>query len=478
MVYRIEKGGNYGWSVTEGDAPVPARAQARARRRSCQPVVEHHHTEFRSITGGYVYHGKRLPELTGRVHLRRLRHRPDLGAALRRQGKVDRASASWPTRTLRIVAFGEDAAGEVYLRRLHRRQHPRLVAAPPPAERRADVPAQAERDRPVRLDQGPHAGAGADSLLGQRRSCGPTARQGALPRHPGRRARSSSTTVTYPQPAPGRAARLAVPRRHGAGEDVLPGDGAGQPDEPRRLETRLLHFEQLAGTEEVGDQVLARLHLRLERRADRRRAARRRAGSTATYTIDDADGPGGKREQTWHFPSRAECTLCHTMAAKYVAGRQHAADEPRPRLRRRASPTSSPRSSTSACSPSRCRSRRTKLPQLADYHDANADLDARARSYLHANCSHCHRKWGGGNAEFQLLHTLPLAETGALDTRPGQGTFDLNDPRILVPGDPERSLILHRMEILGLGRMPHIASNVVDREGVELINDWIEQMPK
>jgi len=23
------------------------------------------------------------------------------------------------------------------------------------------------------------------------------------------------------------------------------------------------------------------------------------------------------------------------------------------------------------------------------------------------NCSHCHRKWGGGNAEFQLLYTLP-----------------------------------------------------------------------
>jgi hypothetical protein len=97
---------------------------------------------------------------------------------------------------------------------------------------------------------------------------------------------------------------------------------------------------------------------------------------------------------------------------------------------------------------------------------------------LQANCSHCHRKWGGGNAEFQLLHTLAPADTGALDTRPGQGTFNLNDPRIIVPGDPARSLVLHRMQILGLGRMPHIASKVVDREGVELIKAWIEQLPK
>ena len=103
-------------------------------------------------------------------------------------------------------------------------------------------------------------------------------------------------------------------------------------------------------------------------------------------------------------------------------------------------------------------------------------LDARARAYLHANCSHCHRKWGGGNAEFQLLATLPLKELGIVDVKPGQGTFDLKDPRILVPGDPERSMIYHRMTRTGLGRMPHIASNVVDDDAVKLIRDWIKAM--
>ena len=37
-----------------------------------KPTVEHHHSEARSLTGGIVYHGKKLPDLRGRVHLRRL----------------------------------------------------------------------------------------------------------------------------------------------------------------------------------------------------------------------------------------------------------------------------------------------------------------------------------------------------------------------------------------------------------------------
>ena len=119
-----------------------------------------------------------------------------------------------------------------------------------------------------------------------------------------------------------------------------------------------------------------------------------------------------------------------------------------------------------------------KLARLVDYHDKAEKVDARARSYLHANCSHCHRKWGGGISDFQLLANLPLKETGTIDTKPGQGTFDLKDPRILVPGDPTRSLLLHRMKRLGLGRMPHIASNRVDADAVELMEEWIKGMSR
>jgi hypothetical protein len=41
-----------------------------------------------------------------------------------------------------------------------------------------------------------------------------------------------------------------------------------------------------------------------------------------------------------------------------------------------------------------------------------------------------------------------------------------------------RSLIAHRMGILGLGRMPHVASLAVDEKAVRLIRDWIKQLPE
>ena len=116
------------------------------------------------------------------------------------------------------------------------------------------------------------------------------------------------------------------------------------------------------------------------------------------------------------------------------------------------------------------------MPRLVDYEDAHQDLDRRARSYLHANCAHCHMKWGGGNAAFLLLATLDLKDTGTVNVKPGQGAFGLNDPRILVPGHPERSLVVYRMRKLGLGRMPHVASLVVDEKGTKLIEDWVRQL--
>ena len=42
-------------------------------------------------------------------------------------------------------------------------------------------------------------------------------------------------------------------------------------------------------------------------------------------------------------------------------------------------------------------------------------------------------------------------------------------------GEIERQQLMDRMTKLGLGRMPHVGSNVVDKEAVELIAAWIKQ---
>ena len=40
-------------------------------------------------------------------------------------------------------------------------------------------------------------------------------------------------------------------------------------------------------------------------------------GLDRTFTVQGTHGP---RQQTWHFPSRAECMVCHSRAANYALG--------------------------------------------------------------------------------------------------------------------------------------------------------------
>jgi hypothetical protein len=102
-------------------------------------------------------------------------------------------------------------------------------------------------------------------------------------------------------------------------------------------------------------------------------------------------------------------------------------------------------------------------------------FEDRARSYLHANCAHCHHPGGNAIASFHLRRELPFDK---LNTNKGSGigTFGLIDPKIITPGEPTRSLLLYRMSKLGYARMPYIGSRVVDSAGVELVADWIASL--
>src|SRR5262249_8466711 len=64
MVYRVQRGGNYGWSVMEGRQAVRPNSR-RGPTPILPPSLDFPHTEAASITGGYVYRGKRLKDLVG-----------------------------------------------------------------------------------------------------------------------------------------------------------------------------------------------------------------------------------------------------------------------------------------------------------------------------------------------------------------------------------------------------------------------------
>src|SRR5262249_55435845 len=115
--------------------------------------------------------------------------------------------------------------------------------------------------------------------------------------------------------------------------------------------------------------------------------------------------------------------------------------------------------------------------RLTNPHDAAADLDARARSYLQVNCAHCHQFGAGGTAEIDLRADRSLDGMKAIEIRPNQGTFNIASAQLIAPGDPDRSVLYYRMSKIGGGRMPHLGSEIVDDRGIKLIYDWIRRLP-
>lgn len=467
-VYKIQKGGNYGWSVNEGSHPFrPERKKGPTP--ILKPIVEHNHTEFRSLTGGFVYRGSRLPELqgayiygdfdTGRVWALRYDEKNHQVEEHRELAKS----------TLRIVAWGQDAGGEIYALDFVSGGIYQLINAPSAAKSLAPFPKKLSETGlfSSTKDLTPEKGLIPYSVNAELWSDGATkSRFIAIPGN----GKIEYETVTYPQPAPG-----SVPGWRFPNDTVLVKTFflETEPGKKRRLETRLLHNHLVGGTEEYGDQVWSGYtYIWNDEQTDAELADAK--GVDRKFAVKT---PTGERQQTWHFPSRAECTMCHTVTAKYALGvntMQMNKDHDYGGVVANQLATLEHIGMFDRKLPAPP----DKLLKLADFNDTTNDLDSRARAYLHANCSHCHRKWGGGNAEFQLLATLPLGEMGVIGVKPGHGTLGLNDPRLIAPGEPERSMIYERMTRLGLGRMPHIASNVVDQQAVKLIGDWIKQLPK
>ena len=193
QAYFVEKGDNYGWSVMEGSHPFYPNRKAGPTPFT-KPTVEHPHSEARSLTGGIVYYGTKHPGPAGRLHLRRLLDRQDLGRPARRQA-ASPGTRNLPDTRLQITGFGADSHGEILIADHRGQGQGRLLHARTDAEEAAalDVPTQAERKRPFSLRQGARDGAGSDSLLRQRAALVRRRLQGALDRPAGRRLAASTS---------------------------------------------------------------------------------------------------------------------------------------------------------------------------------------------------------------------------------------------------------------------------------------------
>lgn len=502
QAYLVGRGENYGWSVTEGGHPFYLERK-RGPTPIIPPTVEHPHSEARSLTGGVVYYGQNYSDLRG-SYIYGDYATGKIWAVLHDGSRVVKRREIADT-SLAITAFGLDAHGEMLIanyrsseqRGFYRLEPTPLPVGPSAFPRRLSESGLFEPERghtvvPAVVPYSVNAALWSDGAYKERFL--------ALP---------AETTVTYHSRRSWGFPEGTVLIKSFALETET-----GNPKSRRWIETRFL-------TKQAGEWVGYSYEWN-EEQTDATLVES--AGRDRLIDVVDAQAPGGRRMQTWRYPSRAECMICHSQAANHVLGlttaqlnREHDYGSVRDnQLRAWAhadilkgiegsewkeahaqSSLAAGRSAREAdadwlaltrainAMPQRRSVVQSELgvvaehyARLADPYDRSATLEQRVRSYLHANCAQCHVTSGGGNAKIQMNHWATPLEAKYVDEASLHATFGLREPRIVAPGKPENSVLLYRMAQRGRGQMPPLASSMVDQEAVALIREWITSLPR
>lgn len=467
-------GGNYGWSIVEGPNSVHPNGK-RGPTEISKPQAALFHTEAASITGGVVYRGKKLPELYGYYifgdwqtsrlwSAKCVGEKEDTLEPYKEIAQTDQ----------RIVSFGEDPDLEPIIvdhggGGLYRIVRNPAAGQPPTFPRKLSETGLFTSLK----DQIPAAGVLPFSVNAAQWADGAVAQRFV--------ATPGTSTMTWGKGV------------WGDDKPMWPKDSvlvrtlslemkAGNPASKKNVETQLLHFDgrqwhgySFAWNDSQTDAELIGA-----------------GGDERPFDIVDPAAPGGSRHQIWHYPSRTQCMTCHNVWCDYALAftvsqltrkekyrfesGETFTDDPA-RSFRHIGLLIEPKTRPTRAQP-RFKSPPPEKPALTDPYDESADLAERARSYLHVNCSHCHRFGGGGTALFDVRKDLPLKQLKAVDERPALGDFGLDNGKLICPGDPNCSVFLYRTSKLGRGRMPHIGSDVVDEKGTQLLRQWIAEMPR
>ena len=447
LVHRVERGGNYGWSITEGSQPIHPTAE-RGPTPIVPPITQHDHSEAHSITGGFVYRGQTYPDLHGAYVYGDYSTGKIWSLRVRGTEVVERRElADTP---LQIIAWAETNDGELYFMDYERTNRIYRLARNPATDFSASFPRKLS-ETGLFASVADHIP--ADGVLTYEVNAPYWADNTYAVRMlglPGSAQIAGGVTGKWSFPDGTVAARTVLSRPPTAGA-------------ARRLETQVLHKWQetwhpytYVWNEAQDDAELA---------------------PAEGLTIDSANRAGGTEQsaQPYYVLSRAECKLCHSIKHGAVLGLAF------PQIHRDISLNDRRQSQiqhwyqNGVFAQSWDASARHPRP-LAGPHDSASDLAERARSYLHVNCNHCHSPGGGGTSTLHLAYHLPIERTGIVGQAPSQGTFGLANAGFIVPGRPLQSVLLYRMLKVGPGRMPHVGSLVVDRRGVSLIHDWIQSM--
>ncbi len=447
-VHLLGRGENYGWSVYEGSHPFYAHRQLGPGTLTL-PTLEHHHSEARSLTGGVVYDGDRLPQLKGAYIY------GDYSTGKVWAARHDGQQVTWHREiadtSIQIAGFSNthrgdlliiDLAGGIF--RLQKNPQEKNAAAAFPrklSETGIFASVAEHRVAPGVIPYSVNAPAWNDGATAERFLAIPGRQQISFRRNRGWDFPNGSVI----------AQTLSL--------DTLQDDVHHK----RRIETRVLLRQRGEWTgysyrwnPAQTDAVLV-------------------GHQGQDIELAESLHPSSSQPNKWRIPSRAECMSCHSRAVNYVLGLTEVQMN---RLHDHGSHHANQLETLSQIGMFT-----ESLPlgveemnKLVDPHDVSSDLESRARSYLHTNCSSCHVESGGGNARMQLEYNTALDKMQIISHFPQHETFGITRPRIIAKGRPDDSVMLARLNRRGRGQMPPLVSNRIDEPAVDLMRQWISAM--
>ncbi len=209
--------------------------------------------------------------------------------------------------------------------------------------------------------------------------------------------------------------------------------------------------------------------------AERTEAVLKRAG--ARVDVSFVDTHGARRQVDYAIPNANQCKECHKLGRTLVPlgpkARNLNVDFAYPSgAENQLAHWSRLGLMEGAPSPA-------AAPRTVRWDDPQEPLEARARAYLDANCAHCHNARGSASnsglfleLEQQKATALGVGKRPAAAGR-GTGGFEV----AIAPGDPDRSILVHRMASTEPGvMMPELSRSLTHEEGLALIRAYVARL--
>lgn len=447
LVFHVERGGNYGWSLFEGPQPIrsditPGPTPIR------KPLVAYPHTVGLSVTGGHTYYGQELPSLSGTFLYGD--YVTGLLWGLRFEGEEVTFNEVLAETGLPIITFAQTREGE-----------PLVVSFTGEIYQLVPNPSAGQPSEfPQTLSE---TGLFADTATLE----------------PARGVYPYSVVATSFQnevshefvvgiPGMGTVQTNRMKRNWKFPVDTVFANTISRDVvhegqvKHRRLETQILHFNGLSwqpycyvwNSEQTDATLLD--------------------SEGATIDLKVLDSKTSKPQTLpWRHHGRSECRACHTnqtggaIAFSYENLIGNASFAPGEDLLSAFVDIGildkhAPKS--------------WNVKAMVDPSDKQQSLEARARSYLAANCAHCHCRGGGGTVALDVSYSNDTEAINAVDYPTTQGEFGIEGARVITPGNPYTSILFYRMATSGNGHMPKLWTRDNDPEGLRLVHDWIASL--